>query len=98
LRNFTLGQQAADLVFRLRTPHTGDNGHPLETIVPGVFAVEQPRDILGRYEGATLLGGIAGTDRVFRTELTPAVSLAGLVASLTSQKVRTDQPPMYTMV
>jgi VanZ family protein len=98
LRNFTLGQQGADLVFRLRTPHTGDNGYPFETIVPGVFAVDQPRDILVTYDGATLLGGIARTDRVFRTELTPAVSLAGLVASLTSQKVRTDQPPMYTMV
>jgi glycopeptide antibiotics resistance protein len=98
LRNFTVGQQGADLVFRLRTPQTGDNGYPLETIVAGAFASKQPRDIIVTYDGATLLGGIADTDRIFRTELTPAVSLAGLVSSFTSQTARTDELPMYKMI
>jgi VanZ family protein len=98
LRNFTLGQQGADLVIRLRTPQTGINGYPLETIVPAVFAGNQVQDIIVTYDGATLLGGIAGTDRVFRTELTPAASLAGLVASMTPLKVRTDELPTYKMV
>jgi hypothetical protein len=97
LRNFTLGQQGADLVFRLRTPQTGANGYPLETIVPGVFADDRLRDIVVTYDGATLRGGIAGTDQVFRTDFTAAASIAGLVASRTSHSVRAADLPMYHM-
>jgi glycopeptide antibiotics resistance protein len=98
LRNFTLGQQGADLVFRLRTPQTGNNGYPLETVVRGVFVADQLRDIIVTYDGATLVGAIANTDRVFRTEFTPAASVAGLFALLMSQQVRTDELPVFEII
>jgi VanZ family protein len=97
LRNFTLGQQGADLVFRLRTPLTGDNGSFLETVVPGVFSTHRERDILVTYDGANVLGGIAGTDRIFRTQFGPAVPMAVLMSSVLPQEIRLEELPMYNM-
>ncbi len=67
-------------------------------MVRGVFVTDQQRDIIVTYDGATLLGAIADTDRVFRTEFTPAASVAGLFALLTSQQVRTEELPMFEIV
>jgi hypothetical protein len=83
-RNFTLGQRRADLVFRLRTPVTGLNGYPLETVVPNVFATNQWQDILVVYDGATLVAAVAHRNEVVRTELTPGAALTPLIASLSS--------------
>lgn len=91
VRNFTLGQQGADLVIRLRTPQTGLNGYPLETIVEGVFATTAVRDIVVTYDGATLLAAVAQTNRVVRTELTPATALTPVIDPLTSANLRSDQ-------
>ena len=82
LRNFTLGQQGSDLVFRLRTPDTGLNGYPLEIYVPGVFKDRQVRDILATYDGATLLVATAHGDTVSSTKLTPGASVALAIDSL----------------
>jgi hypothetical protein len=76
LRNFTLGQQGSDLVFRLRTPDTGNNGYPLEVYVPGIFADHHTREILATYDGATLLVAATDTAYVSSTELTPGASVA----------------------
>jgi len=54
-RNFTLGQEGPDLVFRLRTPFTGLNGSDPALIVPGVFAEVQKRHIVVTYDGAVLM-------------------------------------------
>jgi glycopeptide antibiotics resistance protein len=97
LRNFTLGQQGADLIFRLRTPLTGENGSFLETIVPGVFANNHERDILVTYDGANVLGGIAGTDRIFRTQFGPSVPMAVLLSSVLPDEVRLAELPVYNM-
>jgi VanZ family protein len=97
LRNFTLGQQGADLVFRLRTPLTGDNGSFLETVVPGVFSTHRERDILVTYDGANVLGGIAGTDRIFRTQFGPAVPMAVLMSSVLPEEIRLVELPTYNM-
>jgi VanZ family protein len=94
LRNFTLGQQGVDLVFRLRTPETGVNGYPLEVSVPGVFSDRHPREILVTYDGANLLVATAHGGRVSRTELTPGGSFA---ATLSSLNVRTEELPMYQL-
>ena len=91
VRNFTLGQQGADLVIRLRTPQTGLNGSPLETIVEGVFATTSVRDIVVTYDGATLLAAVAQSNRVVRTELTPATALTPASGPLTSANLRSDQ-------
>jgi hypothetical protein len=82
LRNFTLGQRGSDLVFRLRTPDTGVNGHPLEVHVPGIFADHRPRELLVTYDGATLLVAMARSDDVSSTALTPGVSVALAVPAL----------------
>jgi glycopeptide antibiotics resistance protein len=53
-RNFTLGQEGPDLVFRLRTPFTGLNGASPALTVSGVFAEAMRRNVVVTYDGATL--------------------------------------------
>jgi len=53
-RNFTLGQEGPDLVFRLRTPMTGLNGSDPALTVPGFFAKIELRRVVVVYNGATL--------------------------------------------
>jgi hypothetical protein len=84
-RNFTLGQQGRDMVFRFRTPLTGFNGSHPEVVVPGVFATDHRREILVTYDGGTLLATVANSDQVYRTELTPGASLASKISSLNIQ-------------
>lgn len=48
-RNLTLGQRGSDLVLRLRTPLTGNNGRFPELVVPNVFADTNPHHILLTY-------------------------------------------------
>jgi VanZ family protein len=94
LRNFTLGQQGGDLVFRLRTPETGVNGYPLEVSVPGLFADRNPREILVTYDGANLLVAMAHREPVSRTELTAGGSVAAAWPWL---DVRVDEFRMYQL-
>jgi hypothetical protein len=84
-RNFTVGQQAANLVVRLRTPQTGPSGARPEVVVPGVFTDNRARDILVTYDGARLLVAVGHSGRVERTEFTPGSGLALLLTSLTIQ-------------
>ncbi|OFX13833.1 MAG: hypothetical protein A2Z18_02420 [Armatimonadetes bacterium RBG_16_58_9] len=51
-RNFTLGQQGRDLVFRLRTPRAGRNGTHPTLVAPDVFDSDQPRQIVIGYDGS----------------------------------------------
>ncbi len=50
-RNFTLGQAGRDLVVRLRTPLTGENGTQLELNIPGVFADGGWQTLTVTYDG-----------------------------------------------
>jgi hypothetical protein len=95
LRNFTLGQQGRDLVFRLRTPGTSRNGYPLELHVPGVFSDRNPRDILVTYDGATVLATAAQSNRVSRADLNPG-SIAAL--AIPALNVRTDELAAYNLL
>jgi VanZ family protein len=52
-RNFTLGQSGKDLVFRLRTPITGENGSNPQITVPRVFADRHPHHVVVTYAKAT---------------------------------------------
>ncbi|AFY56495.1 VanZ like family protein [Rivularia sp. PCC 7116] len=54
-RNFTLGQQGSDLVFRLRTPLTGANASDVKLEVPGVFSDIQPHQIVITYSKSSLI-------------------------------------------
>lgn len=53
-RNFTLGQEGTDLVFRLRTPITGDNGITPEFIIPNIFADNRFHSVIVTYDGSVL--------------------------------------------
>lgn len=53
-RNFTLGQEQSDLVFRLRTVRTDPNGVLYETRVPDVFATAGRAHIVVTYDFTTL--------------------------------------------
>jgi glycopeptide antibiotics resistance protein len=53
-RNFTLGQQGNALVFRLRTPMTGENGVNPELTIPGVFGSGDSHAVVATYDGSRL--------------------------------------------
>ena len=95
LRNFTLGQQGSDLVFRLRTPGTSLNGYPFELLLPGVFSDRNPRDILVTYDGATVLATAAQSNRVSRADLEPGSIMALAIPAL---NVRTDELAAYNLL
>ncbi|MEL7243012.1 MAG: VanZ family protein, partial [Cyanobacteria bacterium J06573_2] len=54
-RNFTLGQQESDLVFRVRTPLTGANASDVKLDVPGVFNDKEPHRIVITYSKSSLI-------------------------------------------
>ncbi|NJL80430.1 MAG: VanZ family protein [Richelia sp. SL_2_1] len=54
LRNFTLGQQGSDLVFRVRTPLTGANASDVKLEVPHIFDDLKPHQIVITYSKSLL--------------------------------------------
>ena len=51
LRNFTLGQSRADLVLRVRTPHTSDNGMEPEIRSSGGALTTRPQSVRATFHG-----------------------------------------------
>lgn len=51
-RNLTLGQELDDLILRLRTPKTGENGRNPAIVIPDVFSNAQWHQILITYNGS----------------------------------------------
>jgi glycopeptide antibiotics resistance protein len=74
-RNFTLGQDGSDLVFRLRTPTTGKNGVFPVLIVPDVFATTSLHNFVITYDGSTLLLYVDEVRNSHSLELNPGVIL-----------------------
>jgi len=75
-RNFTLGQEEGDLVFRLRTPLTGENGTNHELIVPEVFTTNEPRHLVVTYDGSVLVLYLDGVRHSKFLELGPGANLS----------------------
>jgi hypothetical protein len=94
LRNFTVGQEGADLVVRVRTPLTGLNGTRAETVVPKVFTNDKPRDILITYDGTSLVVAVAPSNQIVRTELSPGLNAA---LTLRPRIVRLTQQWLYKL-
>jgi hypothetical protein len=69
-RNFTLAQEGSDLVLRLRTPVTGENGIRPELRVAGVFATTEAKQIRIVYDGASLVAYVNGVRSSQPYELT----------------------------
>jgi hypothetical protein len=95
VRNFTLGQEGRNMVFRFRTPHNGPNGSRPEFVVSDVFGDNQRREILITYDGATLLAAVRHSDRLYRADLTPGSSLA---LKITSLDIRAHELRLLTMM
>lgn len=53
-RNFTLGQQYSNLVFRIRTPLTGDNASTPQLVIPRFFKDTQAHNLVISYDGSTV--------------------------------------------
>jgi hypothetical protein len=75
-RNFTLGQEGHDLVFRLRTPLTGENGVNPELIVPQVFSRPSPHSLIATYDGSTLSVYVDDVNELHTLALNPGAFVA----------------------
>ena len=78
-RNFTLGQQGKDLVFRLHTPLTGQNGTEPQLIVPGIFGTTERRNLVITYDGLEISLFVDGVRHSHSLDLSPGVFYYGLV-------------------
>jgi len=70
-RNFTMGQEETDLIFRLRTPLTGDNGMNPQLVVPNVFADTKPHRLVITYNESTLWLYLDGIQYSHSLDLSP---------------------------
>lgn len=70
-RNFTLGQQGSNLIFRLRTPLTGENGVNPELIVPHVFSTKNAHHLIITYAKSVLRVYVDGVYNSQTLRLTP---------------------------
>ncbi len=74
-RNFTLGQEGKDLVFRLRTPITGENGTNPQLVVPDIFADTNPHNLAITYDGSVLSVYVNEVRNSHELELNPGATL-----------------------
>jgi VanZ family protein len=72
-RNFTLGQDGQDLIFRLRTSLTGANGSRPALRVPMVFSTPEVRHVVVTYDGTHLHVYVDGRKSPESLNLTPAL-------------------------
>jgi VanZ family protein len=75
VRNFTLGQDNADLIIRLRTRAGGNNGTCPEWRVPGIFRDRNPHALLITYDGDVLHVYQDSTARHWRVRTPPEYSI-----------------------
>jgi glycopeptide antibiotics resistance protein len=75
-RNFTLGQEESNLVFRLRTPVTGENGSHPDFVVQNVFSDTNFHRLIIIYNGATLCFYVDRVQPFSSLDLTPEIALS----------------------
>jgi glycopeptide antibiotics resistance protein len=90
-RNFTLGQDGPDLIFRLRTPLTGNNGTFPELVVPGVFANTAPHHLIITYERPVLRVYVDGLQSTYAFEMAPEVMLFRYLLPVDTWRVYLDR-------
>jgi VanZ family protein len=75
VRNFTLGQEKADLIIRLRTRSGGNNGTCPEWLVPGTFRDHDSHAFLITYDGDILRVYVDTLSRTWRVRTPPEYSI-----------------------
>jgi VanZ family protein len=91
-RNFTLGQEGNDLVFRLRTPITGKNATQPEIIVPGIFIDTKLHHSIVTYNGSELRFYIDRFKPFYSVELNPSLAFFQKISLLNNEwKVRLNR-------
>lgn len=99
-RNFTLGQQESNLVFRLRTPLTGENGTNPELTVPDIFIDTLPHQLVVTYDGSTIRVYVDGIlqSSLLKLKPTPGAMLFGQLLPLATDHVGQLQIMYYTFI
>lgn len=80
-RNFMLAQKGCDIVVRLRTPLTGENGTKPQLTVPAVFDDRQEHRIVVTYDGETLVVHVDGRRQPTTLSLSPVMAAMGLFST-----------------
>jgi hypothetical protein len=75
-RNFTLGQDASTLIFRLRTRLTGNNGNSPELRIPDIFTDTNPHRILVTYDRQVIQFYIDRAQQAYSFEIGPGMIVA----------------------
>lgn len=83
-RNFTLGQEGRNLVFRIRTPLTGENGQNPEFIIPDFFLSTDPCHVIVTYQGSRLNIFSDHLQNDYEKELSPGAVIWGQLFPLNS--------------
>jgi glycopeptide antibiotics resistance protein len=89
-RNFTLGQSGADLIVRLRTPLTGENGVNPEFAFPDVFADSNPHQLILTYDPPMLRLYVDDIKRSYHVSLSPGFGLYQFLFPINGWRVRLD--------
>jgi VanZ family protein len=84
-RNFTLGQEGRNLVFRIRTPLTGENGQNPEFIVPDFFLSMESYHVIITYNGSRLNIFSDHSQSNYEKELSQGAVFFGQLISLNAQ-------------
>ncbi len=80
-RNFTLGQEGDDLIFRIRTPFTGNNGTP-DIIVPDIFSNTEPGKLAISYNGTVLKVYINSVHNAHTFEFSPGAVAVSFISKV----------------
>lgn len=94
-RNFTIGQEGTDLVIRLRTGLSGENGRRPEYIVPGVFASSNPRQILITFDGRDLCVYLDGPHSAYAFASIPQVNFFWFFPPVGVARVRLNPQAVF---
>ncbi len=87
-RNLTLAQEGADLVLRLRTPLTGENGMNPEWIVPNVFVDTKPRHVIITYNGTDIRIYLDQVRQSYWFRMAPEMALLRFVQPVDAYQIR----------
>lgn len=97
-RNFTLAQQDNNLVFRLRTPLTGENGTNPQPIVPNIFSTTKPHKLIITYDGSILMVYVDDVHNFHIFEFNPVSTLISYLFPLNEVSMKSVKILYYALI